>query len=62
LGGIGLNAATGAYEDLTKAGVIDPAMVVRAALENAASVVGLVLTTECLVADVAGADVSEAAN
>ena len=60
LGGMGLNAATGVYEDLTKAGVIDPAMVVRVALENAASVVGLVLTTECLLADVS--DVSEAGN
>ncbi len=62
LGAIGLNAATSVYEDLNKAGVIDPAMVVRAALENAASVVGLVLTTECLVADVSGADVSGAGN
>ena len=51
LGAIGFNAATGDYEDLTKAGVIDPAKVTRAALENAASVVGLVLTTEVLIAD-----------
>ncbi len=62
LGAIGLNAATGVYEDLTKAGVIDPAMVVRAALENAASVVGLVLTTECLVADVADVGMAAAGN
>ena len=51
LGAIGFNAATGDYEDLTKAGIIDPAKVTRAALENAASVVGLVLTTEVLIAD-----------
>ena len=51
LGAIGFNVATDVYEDLTKAGIIDPAMVTRAALENAASVVGLVLTTECLIAD-----------
>jgi chaperonin GroEL len=51
LGSIGFNAATGGYEDLTKAGIIDPAKVARAALENAASVVGLVLTTEVLIAD-----------
>src|SRR5690606_41898942 len=45
------NAATGDYEDLVKAGVIDPAKVTRAALQNAASIAGLVLTTEALVAD-----------
>jgi chaperonin GroEL len=50
-GTIGLNAATGEYEDLLKAGVIDPAKVTRAALQNAASIAGLVLTTESLVAD-----------
>jgi chaperonin GroEL len=47
----GLNAATGEYEDLVKAGVIDPAKVTRAALQNAASIAGLLLTTEALVAD-----------
>jgi chaperonin GroEL len=50
-GTVGLNAATGEYEDLLKAGVIDPAKVTRAALQNAASIAGLVLTTESLVAD-----------
>jgi len=50
-GPMGFNAATGVYEDLAKAGVIDPAMVTRAALQNAASVVALMLTTECLVTD-----------
>jgi chaperonin GroEL len=50
-GSIGLNAASGDLEDLVKAGVIDPAKVTRAALQNAASIAGLVLTTESLVAD-----------
>ena len=50
-GAIGLNAATGEFEDLLKAGVIDPAKVTRAALQNAASIAGLLLTTEALVAD-----------
>ncbi|MCA6108783.1 chaperonin GroEL [Bradyrhizobium cenepequi] len=47
----GFNAATGEYEDLVKAGVIDPAKVVRAALQDAASVASLLITTEALVAD-----------
>jgi chaperonin GroEL len=51
IGAIGYNVVADVYEDLTKAGIIDPAMVTRAALENAASVVGLMLTTECLIAD-----------
>jgi len=50
-GPIGLNAATGEITDLVKAGITDPAKVTRAALQNAASIVALVLTTECLVAD-----------
>jgi chaperonin GroEL len=50
-GSVGLNAATGDLEDLIKAGVLDPAKVTRAALQNAASIAGLVLTTESLVAD-----------
>jgi chaperonin GroEL len=50
-GNVGLNAATGEFEDLLKAGVIDPAKVTRAALQNAASIASLLLTTECLVAD-----------
>ncbi len=50
-GSIGFNAATGEFEDLFKAGVIDPAKVTRAALQNAASIAGLMLTTEVIVAD-----------
>jgi chaperonin GroEL len=47
----GYNAATGQYEDLVKAGVIDPAKVVRTALQDAASVASLLITTEALVAE-----------
>ena len=50
-GNIGFNAATGEFTDLLAAGVIDPAKVTRAALQNAASIAALLLTTECLVAD-----------
>jgi chaperonin GroEL len=50
-GTYGYNAATGEYGDLLAMGVIDPAKVVRTALQNAASVAGLMLTTECLVAE-----------
>ena len=50
-GSFGFNAATGEFEDLVKAGVIDPAKVTRAALQNAASIAGLLLTTEALIAD-----------
>ena len=50
-GPMGLNAATGQLEDLVKAGIIDPAKVTRAALQNAASIAALVITTECLVAE-----------
>jgi chaperonin GroEL len=50
-GPIGFNADTEEYEDLIKAGVIDPAKVTRFALQNAASVAGLLLTTECMVAE-----------
>jgi chaperonin GroEL len=50
-GGVGLNALTGNFEDLFKAGVIDPAKVTRSALQNAASVAALLLTTEATVAD-----------
>jgi chaperonin GroEL len=49
--GWGLNAATGEYEDLIKAGVVDPAKVTRSALQNAASIAALFLTTEAVVAD-----------
>ncbi|MDK9662689.1 chaperonin GroEL [Propionibacterium freudenreichii] len=48
--GEGLNAATGEYEDLVKAGVIDPAKVTRSALVNASSIAGLFLTTEAVIA------------
>ena len=50
-GNIGLNVITSELEDLVEAGVIDPAMVTRAALQNAASIAALLLTTEALVAD-----------
>ena len=50
-GAVGLNAATGKLEDLMKAGVIDPAKVTRAALQNAASIAALVLTTEAIVVE-----------
>jgi chaperonin GroEL len=49
--GWGLNAATGEYVDLIKAGIIDPAKVTRSALQNAASIAGLFLTTEAVIAD-----------
>jgi chaperonin GroEL len=49
--GVGFNAATGVYEDMVKAGIIDPAKVTRCALENAASVAALILTTESIIAD-----------
>jgi len=47
----GLNAETGAYEDLVAAGIVDPVKVVRSALENAASIAAMLLTTETLVAE-----------
>src|SRR5205807_10301849 len=50
-GSYGYNAATDSYEDLVEAGVIDPTKVVRTALQNAASVAALMLTTEALVAE-----------
>jgi len=50
-GDYGFNARTEEYENLYKAGVIDPTKVVRIALENAASIAGMLLTTECVVAD-----------
>jgi chaperonin GroEL len=50
-GNTGLNAATGELTDLVKAGIVDPAKVTRAALQNAASIAAMVLTTEALVAD-----------
>jgi len=50
-GDYGYNARTDVYEDMRKAGVIDPAKVSRVALENAASIAGMFLTTECLIVD-----------
>jgi chaperonin GroEL len=50
-GAFGFNAATEDYEDLVKAGIVDPTKVVRIALQNAASVAGLLLTTEAMIAD-----------
>jgi chaperonin GroEL len=50
-GNFGFNAQTEEYEDLVEAGVIDPTKVVRTALQNAASIAGLLLTTECVVVE-----------
>ena len=50
-GNFGLNAATEEYEDLVKAGIVDPTKVVRTALQNAASVAGMMITTEAMIAD-----------
>ena len=50
-GAFGFNAATEEYEDLVKAGIVDPTKVVRTALQNAASVAGLMITTEAMIAD-----------
>ena len=51
-GNEGYNVATDTYEDLIKSGVVDPTKVTRSALQNAASISGLLLTTECLIADI----------
>ena len=51
-GNVGYNAESGEYEDLFKAGVLDPTKVTRTALQNAASIAGLLLTTEVLIADI----------
>ena len=50
-GDYGFNARTEVYENLFAAGVIDPTKVTRIALENAASIAGMLLTTECVIAD-----------
>jgi chaperonin GroEL len=50
-GDFGYNARTDVYENLYEAGVIDPAKVTRIALENAASIAGMFLTTECVLVD-----------
>ncbi len=54
--GMGLNVDSGEYVDLVKAGIIDPAMVTRSALQNAASIAKNIITTECLVVDKPGDD------
>ena len=51
-GNEGYNVVTGEYEDLVKAGLIYPKKVTRMALQNAASIAGLLLTTECLITDI----------
>ena len=50
-GDFGYNARTDEYQDLKKAGIIDPTKVTRIALENAASIAGLILTAECVIND-----------
>ncbi len=50
-GNMGFNAATDEFEDMMKAGILDPTKVARSALQNASSIAGLMLTTECMVAD-----------
>jgi len=59
-GNEGYNVATSEYEDLVKAGVVDPKKVTRSALQNAASIAGLLLTTECAVADLPKKETSPA--
>ena len=51
-GNVGYNVATGVFEDLVLAGVVDPKKVTRSALQNAASIAGLLLTTECLITEI----------
>ena len=51
-GNFGYNAATGEYGDMVEMGVLDPTKVTRSALQHAASVAGLMLTTDCMVADI----------
>ena len=50
-GSVGFNALTGEYEDLVAVGIIDPAMVTRSALQNAASIGSLIVTTDVVVAE-----------
>jgi chaperonin GroEL len=61
-GNTGYNVATGEYVDLIKAGVVDPTKVTRSALQNAASISGLLLTTECLIADIPKEEKAEPAH
>ena len=58
--GLGYNVATDEYVDLLEAGIVDPAKVTRCALQNAGSVAGMLLTTECLIVDEPSSAVSEA--
>jgi chaperonin GroEL len=51
-GNEGYDVATGEYKDLVKAGIVDPKKVTRTALQNAASIAGLLLTTECAIAEI----------
>ena len=51
-GNEGYNVATDEYEDLVKAGVLDPTKVTRTALQNASSVASMLLTTECMITDI----------
>jgi chaperonin GroEL len=53
---VGFNALSGKYENMFAAGVVDPVKVTRSALQNAASIAALLLTTECLIADKPGDD------
>ncbi len=55
-GGYGFNAATGEYEDLGSAGIIDPALVAKTALQSAASVAGLMLTTDVIITELKDED------
>ncbi len=59
-GNIGYNVATDKYEDLVKAGVVDPTKVTRCALQNAASISGLLITTECMITDIPEKEVAAA--
>ncbi len=59
-GNIGYNVATDTYEDLIEAGVVDPTKVTRSALQHAASISGLLLTTECLISDIPKEDSDDA--
>lgn len=61
-GNSGYNVATGEYVDLIQAGVVDPTKVTRSALQNAASISGLLLTTECLISDLPKEEKAEAAH
>jgi chaperonin GroEL len=58
---IGYNAATNEFVDMLEAGIVDPAKVTRSALQNAASIAAMVLTTECIVVDKADDDKSSSA-